>query len=133
MPAAAPQLQLKANYRPTAKLEVFYTGGAARITRDGKLLACTCSDEVKVGAMSPGRSSHRQGATDTSPVKQAPNTRPSSGPEVPYGGRLSTGEARGVVVGQLPVTRQGRASWAFEMTTPAPTPALMHTCLLPLH
>ena len=50
MPAAATQLQLKANYRPTSKLQVFYTGGAARVTRDGKLLACTCTDEVKVRA-----------------------------------------------------------------------------------
>ncbi|GLI67244.1 hypothetical protein VaNZ11_011426, partial [Volvox africanus] len=48
MPAATQQLQLKATYRPTAKIEVFYTGGAARLTRDGKLLACSCSDEVKI-------------------------------------------------------------------------------------
>ncbi|GIM03852.1 hypothetical protein Vretimale_8516 [Volvox reticuliferus] len=48
MPAATQQLQLKATYRPTAKIEVFYTGGAARLTRDGKLLACSCADEVKI-------------------------------------------------------------------------------------
>ncbi|GFR44171.1 hypothetical protein Agub_g5344, partial [Astrephomene gubernaculifera] len=54
MPAATPQLQLKATYRPSSKLQVFYTGGAARITRDGKLLACTCSDEVKIVELSTG-------------------------------------------------------------------------------
>eukprot|EP00798_Chlamydomonas_sp_ICE-L_P002642 gene2643-5017_t len=37
----------KQTYRPSQKLEVFYTGGAARITRDGKLLVCTCGDEIK--------------------------------------------------------------------------------------
>ena len=41
-------LASKLTYRPARKLEVFYTGGAARLTRDGKLLACACGDEVKV-------------------------------------------------------------------------------------
>ena len=37
------------NYRVRSKLEVFYTGGPARLSADGKLLACACADEVKVG------------------------------------------------------------------------------------
>ena len=41
-------LASKLTYRPARKLEVFYTGGAARLTRDGKLLACACGDEIKV-------------------------------------------------------------------------------------
>jgi hypothetical protein len=44
------ELQPKATYRPKSKLEVFYTGGAAVVTKDGKHIACACSDEVKVGA-----------------------------------------------------------------------------------
>ena len=38
----------KVTYRATQKIEVFFTGGAARITRDGKLLACTCGEQVQV-------------------------------------------------------------------------------------
>lgn len=38
----------KQNYRVRSKLEVFYTGGPARLSADGKLLACACADEVKV-------------------------------------------------------------------------------------
>lgn len=48
-------LASKLTYRPTRKLEVFYTGGAARLTRDGKLLACACGDEVKVRRRSVAR------------------------------------------------------------------------------
>lgn len=40
----------KQNYRVRSKLEVFYTGGAARLSEDGKLLACACADEVKARA-----------------------------------------------------------------------------------
>jgi U3 small nucleolar RNA-associated protein 13 len=42
-------LQPKAVYEPVTKLEAFYTGGAVRVTRDHKHLACACRDEVKVG------------------------------------------------------------------------------------
>uniref|UniRef100_A0A383VI50 U3 small nucleolar RNA-associated protein 13 C-terminal domain-containing protein n=1 Tax=Tetradesmus obliquus TaxID=3088 RepID=A0A383VI50_TETOB len=42
------QLQPKAVYEPVTKLEPFYTGGAVRVTRDHKHLACACGDEVKV-------------------------------------------------------------------------------------
>jgi hypothetical protein len=41
-------LQPKAVYEPVAKLEAFYTGGAVRVTRDNKHMACACGDEVKV-------------------------------------------------------------------------------------
>lgn len=41
--------QLKTTYKPKAKLEAFYTGAAARLTRDGKHVVCSCGDEVKVG------------------------------------------------------------------------------------
>ena len=40
--------KLKTAYRPSATLEVFYTGGAACLSSQGNLLACACSDEVKV-------------------------------------------------------------------------------------
>ncbi len=42
------QLAPKLTYRPRRKLEVFYTGGAARVTRDGKRLVCTCGEQVQV-------------------------------------------------------------------------------------
>ena len=45
----ASSLTAKLTYRVNRKLEPFYTGGAAKLTRDGRLLVCACSDEVKVG------------------------------------------------------------------------------------
>lgn len=36
------------NYRLQSRLEVFYTGGAVRVSNDGAVLACACGDEVKV-------------------------------------------------------------------------------------
>jgi hypothetical protein len=36
------------NYKVDKRLEVFYTGGAVRVSDDGAQLACACSDEVKV-------------------------------------------------------------------------------------
>ncbi len=44
----AEQLQSKLTYRTKSKLEVFYTGGAAAVTKDGKFIACACADEIKV-------------------------------------------------------------------------------------
>lgn len=38
----------KLTYRPRTKLEVFYTGGAARLSPDGSQLASACGDEAKV-------------------------------------------------------------------------------------
>jgi U3 small nucleolar RNA-associated protein 13 len=38
----------KVTYKPKHKLEVFYTGGAVRLTNDGKLAVCGCNDELKV-------------------------------------------------------------------------------------
>jgi len=43
-------LQPKAVYEPAIQLEAFYTGGAVRVTRDHKHIACACGDEVKVQA-----------------------------------------------------------------------------------
>lgn len=51
-PATKEQLQAKVTYKPTAKLEVFYTGGPARISKDGKILVCACQEEVKVSSWS---------------------------------------------------------------------------------
>lgn len=39
-------------YRPQGKLEMFFSGGAARITRDGKTLACASGEEVKASTHS---------------------------------------------------------------------------------
>ena len=43
-------IQTKTNYRLKSKLEVFYTGGPAQVSGDGKLIACACGDQVKVRA-----------------------------------------------------------------------------------
>eukprot|EP00967_Tisochrysis_lutea_P043963 scaffold53190_cov17-Tisochrysis_lutea.AAC.1 len=40
----------KQTYKKASVLEPYFTGGAARVTRDGKLLACVCGEEVKVSA-----------------------------------------------------------------------------------
>lgn len=47
-------LQLKTAYRPRARLEAFYTGAAARVTRDGRRAVCACGDEVKVVDLATG-------------------------------------------------------------------------------
>jgi U3 small nucleolar RNA-associated protein 13 len=52
MAPAAEKLQAKVTYKPSAKLEVFYTGGPARISKDGKFLACACHEDVKVRSVS---------------------------------------------------------------------------------
>lgn len=39
---------LKQNYRLEGRIEVFYTGGAMRLSRDISRMACACHDEVKV-------------------------------------------------------------------------------------
>ena len=38
----------KTTYRPFAKLEKFYTGGAVCLTTDESAIICACGDEVKV-------------------------------------------------------------------------------------
>lgn len=48
------QLQPKQTYRPKAKLQPFFTGGSARLTRDGKYVVCACADEVKVVEVATG-------------------------------------------------------------------------------
>lgn len=45
----------KKNYKVINKLEVFYTGGPARLLRGGEQLVCACGDEVKVRIMMEGR------------------------------------------------------------------------------
>jgi hypothetical protein len=73
--APPPAAGTKQTYRPTQKLEVFYTGGTARVTRDNKLIACTCGDEVKVRRRGCGKEAAppfvpapftRAGASDSS-------------------------------------------------------------------
>jgi U3 small nucleolar RNA-associated protein 13 len=58
----ATELQAKVTYRARSKLEVFYTGGAAVVTKDGKHIVCACADEVKVGAGAMGRRRPWRGA-----------------------------------------------------------------------
>ena len=45
-------LQPKLTYKPRFKLEPFFTGAAARVTRDNKHLMCACADEVKASLAS---------------------------------------------------------------------------------
>ena len=47
-PAIAGKGLLKKTYRPTSKLEVFYTGGRVALSNDGSFVVCPCSEEVKV-------------------------------------------------------------------------------------
>ena len=44
----SPMEGVKQNYRPRSRLEVFYSGGCVRLSKDGTTLACACADEVKV-------------------------------------------------------------------------------------
>eukprot|EP00983_Pelagomonas_calceolata_P079176 1154560-Pelagomonas_calceolata.AAC.22 len=44
----------KQTYKKASVLEPYFTGGAARVTRDGKLLACVCGEEVKVVDIATG-------------------------------------------------------------------------------
>lgn len=44
----AAQLHPKLTYEVTAKIEVFYTGGAASLSPDGTMLACACGEDTKV-------------------------------------------------------------------------------------
>lgn len=39
---------MKQNYRLDTRLDVFYTGGTLRLSRDGTQTACACHDDVKV-------------------------------------------------------------------------------------
>ncbi|MEW5303709.1 MAG: hypothetical protein WDW36_006375 [Sanguina aurantia] len=47
-------VQSKLTYRTQQKIEAFFTGGAARITRDGLHVVCACNDEVKVVLLATG-------------------------------------------------------------------------------
>lgn len=56
----------KQNYRIQRKLEVFYTGGPARLSGNGRVLACACADEVKVSMFKRCvRADKRTGADQT--------------------------------------------------------------------
>ena len=46
-------LKPKASYKAYARLEVFYTGGPVAVSGSG-VLACACSDEVKVAYSNHG-------------------------------------------------------------------------------
>jgi len=46
--ASSSYCNMKQNYRLEGRLEVFYTGGAMRLSRDSSRSACACHDEVKV-------------------------------------------------------------------------------------
>lgn len=40
-------IKAKLNYKPKSSIEVFYSGGAVSLSKDG-LLACACQDDIKV-------------------------------------------------------------------------------------
>jgi U3 small nucleolar RNA-associated protein 13 len=60
-------LKPKLTYRAQAKLEVFYTGGAARLSADASLLACACGDEVKLVDVATGRVTRYEGTYSEEP------------------------------------------------------------------
>eukprot|EP00897_Mesotaenium_endlicherianum_P007748 jgi/Mesen1/7000/ME000365S06127 len=51
-------VQAKKSYVPVHKLEVFYTGGAVALFKDGKHVACPCGEEVKVVDVESGVVKH---------------------------------------------------------------------------
>ena len=40
-------MKAKLNYKPTSSIEVFYSGGAVSVSKEGHL-ACACQDDIKV-------------------------------------------------------------------------------------
>ena len=40
--------ELRRSYKVDVKLEPFYSGGAAPVSKNGKLVACACYEDVKV-------------------------------------------------------------------------------------
>ena len=47
---AQTQLKAKVNYKPKSSVEVFYSGGAVTLSRNGQL-ACACQDDIKVSQL----------------------------------------------------------------------------------
>lgn len=52
--AGPSQANAKQTYRASQKLEPFFTGGAARVSGDGRVLACVCAEETKVVDVATG-------------------------------------------------------------------------------
>ncbi|KAK3279341.1 hypothetical protein CYMTET_12771 [Cymbomonas tetramitiformis] len=50
----AESLQTRKSYKVSARSEPFFTGGAVQLSPNGELLACTCSDEVKLVSLTSG-------------------------------------------------------------------------------
>lgn len=44
-------MKAKLNYKPKSSIEVFYSGGAVSLSKNG-LLACACQDDIKVSMAS---------------------------------------------------------------------------------
>ena len=44
---AQQSMKAKLNYKPKSSIEVFYSGGAVSLSKNG-LLACACQDDIKV-------------------------------------------------------------------------------------
>ncbi|KAL3678389.1 hypothetical protein R1sor_021345 [Riccia sorocarpa] len=51
----ASALAYKKNFKPSAALELFYTGGPVVLTRDGSFAACACGDDVKIVDVESGK------------------------------------------------------------------------------
>ncbi|KAL2610086.1 hypothetical protein R1flu_028659 [Riccia fluitans] len=51
----ASALAYKKNYKPSAALELFYTGGPVVLSRDGTCAACACADDVKIVDVESGK------------------------------------------------------------------------------
>lgn len=116
-------LHPKATYRPKQKLEVFFTGGAARITRDGKLLACACGEEVKASTAAGRRST----------VVPAPSCMMKHMPCTMHHGSA----VRSMVQAALPVSQQQHlvpVPWLQQLgRTVHTTPCMLRCKLLTQH
>lgn len=49
-----PPARLRRSYKPGTQLKVFYTGGSARLSGDGQLLACSCGDDISIVSATGG-------------------------------------------------------------------------------
>lgn len=62
-----PPARLRRSFKPGSQLKVFYTGGSARLSRDGQLLACACGDDISI-VSAAGGAVQRTLKGDTEPV-----------------------------------------------------------------